>query len=60
MHFVRSGERGKSAIGSRDDALAPDDRGKSRDALRHKLRMLDQHGRLRDHAGDQNLVVAAR
>src|SRR5262249_31476269 len=57
MTLVRAGERGEAAVCAGDHTLATDDVRKAGDALGDKLRMLDQHGRLGDDAGNEDLVV---
>src|SRR6187397_2997700 len=57
MHLVRSRERGEAAVGAGNDALAADHLREAAEPLGHQFGMLDQHRRLRDDAGQQNLVV---
>ena len=46
----------EAAIGAGDDILAPGVPGEILDALGHQLRMLDDVGGMRDHAGHEDLA----
>ena len=47
----------EAAVGAGDDILAADRAGKPHDPLGHQLRMLDQIGRVADHARQDHLAV---
>ena len=57
VDFLRAGERGEAAVGARDHVLASDHPGVAADPLGYQLRMLDQHGRMRDHAGNEDRAL---
>ena len=49
------GRGGKTAVGSRDDVIAPDDLGKPHDPFGDQFRVFHQVGGVADHAGDEDL-----
>src|SRR5215469_18388597 len=55
--IVDEGEGGEPAVGSRNDAFAPDNVGIVADPLRDQPGMLDKIGCRVDDPGDQDLVV---
>ena len=57
MDLVARTRGAEAAVGSSDHSLAPDHAGETPDALRDQLRMLDEVHAVRDHAGDQELLV---
>ena len=54
MDLGRAGEGREAAVGAGDDVLASDGAGESADAIGHQLGVLDEDGRLRDRAGNQD------
>src|SRR5262245_27663538 len=57
MDLIARARGAEAAVGAGDHSLASDHPGEALDALRHQLRMLDEMHAVRDHAGDQELVV---
>src|SRR5262245_62462931 len=57
MDLIARARGAEAAVGAGDHSLASDHPGEALDALRHQLRMLDEMYAVRDHAGDQELVV---
>ena len=57
MYLVARARGAEATIGAGDHPLAPNDFGKTDEALGDQLRVLDQMDTMGDHTGDQNLVV---